>query len=233
VPSGTASPEQTNLPQPANSPTELPFITSSSSISNPSEAGPPSQPLIKLPTRTRPGATHAPECTPWSPEAYSTAVFCFLHVIVGFKWNTHPWVDHALIRWLLDVAYVPGADTDGQVWLWKTVGNAYALVVASVDPAVEKWRADGKGLEGAAAVDEGFEQMLAVRLWFEGRVEGVRAAERPVMAWEEARAALERMAWLEGSDGRKMLEKLWRDALAGERARDGEGGGGPNREVIV
>lgn len=157
--------------------------------------------------------------------------YTFSHLILGVGFNPRVAVDHHLLRWMIDAprgdaavaAYTrPGG---GDTWMWKQTAGLYCLLVASAHPEVEAWAAlppNSHERRAAEALDA--DGLIKIRRWYDGLLRPEdeedldeastkrwEVAER-FLDWSTTQAVIDKLAWLETDEGRRMAIRVWRDA---------------------
>ena len=161
-------------------------------------------------------------------------IYC--HLVVGLGSNPRVPTDYHLLRWMLDaprgenasIAYAaPGG---GETWMWKQAAGLYCLVVASSHPVVEAWARLPVGSAERWVAEWGDpDGLIETRRWFDGLLRpgensdwsnlgeftmtgGVNEIAERFLDWSTTRAIIDKLAWLETDDGRRLATRLWKDA---------------------
>ena len=186
----------------------------------------------RIPINQRLKAILLPNFAAGSANGWSMVLLMYGHLVVGLGSNPRVPIDHNLLRWMLDApcgAAAPAGPSpcSGELWMWKRAAGLYCLVVASSHPQVETWsRLPVDSKERRIAEEKDADGLIQTRRWFDGllRPEGngdetkaggpstSKVAER-FLDWSTTKAIINKLAWLETAEGRRLVTRLWKDAL--------------------
>ncbi|KAL7928194.1 hypothetical protein V8C35DRAFT_285445 [Trichoderma chlorosporum] len=187
-----------------------------------------------------------PAIFPSTSRAWASAAYLYLHLIIdhipqqSHNTGTPVYLDMHLQRWLIstlrqDIEHTEEAMCIGahssELWLWKTILGAYALVKSHGELSFDEVDSGGEDEDEelarftnkmafrsgpqASRVSSPLSYLggqASLQRWFAGKMKAWSSATH-VRSWDGAKAALGRIAWPEDFDEEQKIAGLWERAL--------------------